>query len=111
MARKHDIYAETPIIPIAVADGVLNEVQSCFPLGLPDGGRAMADRLANHAEAVYAANPRFRKGIQGKGNRGRDYLWGFMRHWASAEIHDCCPAVFRQLPDSFKVGHPLKCGR
>ena len=110
-SRKHDIYRDTPMIPIAVADGVLNEVQSCYPLGLPDGGRAMADRLADKAEKVYAANADFRSRLRARGNAGRDYLWSFMRHWSASEIRKCCPSVFRQLPDDFKVGHPLRCGR
>lgn len=111
MKRKYDMTKDTPILPWIVADTVLDEVQACFPLDLPDGGREMANRLSDQAERIYAANARFRKHIRARGNQGREYLRMFMRHWASAEIQECCPQVYRQLPDDFKMGRPLRCGK
>lgn len=111
MSGKHSIYDDTPLMPAVIADSVLTEVARCLPLDLHDGGRAMADRLADRAERIYAANPDFRRKIKARGDSGRDHLYMFMRHWASSEIQKCCPRVFRQLPDSFKLGRPLKCGR
>jgi hypothetical protein len=32
-----------------------------------------------------------------------------MRHWLAGVLAKEQPALFRDLPDSYKVGHPLPC--
>lgn len=106
--RKFDMPEETALLPHIVADGVLDEVEQCAPLGLSmERRRALADRLGDRAERVYAANPGFRK--QMRARSGRDQLYAFMRHWASSEIRKCCPSAFRVLTPEFMAGHPLIC--
>jgi hypothetical protein len=34
-------------------------------------------------------------------------LWPFPRHWLAGVLAKERPALFRDLPESFKVGHPL----
>lgn len=102
---------DTPILPYAVADSVINEVDRCVPLNMSIGEqRALVDKLADHADAVYSRNEGFRKKIRGHGDTGRDHLYAFMRHWLSAELKKSRPAVFDQLPQSFMSGEELYCG-
>jgi hypothetical protein len=39
--------------------------------------------------------------------RGREYILSSMRHWLAGVLARERPALFRALPESFKVGHPL----
>jgi hypothetical protein len=68
-------------------------------------GEGLADKLAHRAEVVFAGNPFWqRKYMSG---HGRDYLLMTMRHWLAAVLAKERPALFRDLPESFKVGEPL----
>ncbi|HEX7470455.1 MAG TPA: hypothetical protein VF437_06965, partial [Verrucomicrobiae bacterium] len=59
----------------------------------------------HRAEAVFAGNPFWqRKYTSG---HGRDYLLMTMRHWLAGVLAKERPALFRDLPESFKVGEPL----
>jgi hypothetical protein len=71
--------------------------------GLLDEG--LADKLARRAERVFAGNPFWQRKY--KSARGRDYLLMTMRHWLAGVLAKERPALFRALPDSFKLGHPL----
>ena len=110
-AKIGRIEDDTPILPYAVADSVINEVDRCVPLHMSIGEqRALVDKLADHADAIYARNESFRKKIRGRGDTGRDYLYAFMRHWLSSELKKTRPHVFEQLPQSFMNGEELYCG-
>ena len=39
--------------------------------------------------------------------RQREFILKFMRHWLAGVLARERPALFRDLPESFKVGHPL----
>ena len=39
--------------------------------------------------------------------RGREYLLMSMRHWLASVLAREKPALFRRLPDDFKIGRPL----
>jgi hypothetical protein len=39
--------------------------------------------------------------------RGREFILMFMRHWLAGVLAKERPALFRDQPESFKVGHPL----
>ena len=107
--RKFDMAEEAALLPNVVADTVLEEIDQCFPFGTEASRREMSDRLADRADRIYAANASFRQKLRRES--GRETLYAFMRHWSSAEMHRNHPSVYRQLPDSFKVGHPLRCDR
>lgn len=100
------IELDTPILPGFMAEGVCEEVAAWFqsPVPLP---RHWAVELAGYANTIYAHNERFRRRIRGGGNRGRDYLQAFMRHWLAAMLKDRRPELFDRLPASFCVGQEL----
>lgn len=95
------IDSDTPILPFIVADGVVSQLAAYLGQELPAG---YAERLTVEADRIYAANPRFRKTIRADGNKGRDALYAFMRHWLSACIAKDDPALFRRLPTGFTTG-------
>ena len=85
---------------------------------------AFADKLAHRAEVVFAHQPswarkatpraRSRKATPRAGSqqqfqcwRQREFILKFMRHWLAGVLAKENPALFRDLPESFKVGHPL----
>jgi hypothetical protein len=65
----------------------------------------LADKLARRAEAVFAHHPSWQRRF--KSARGREAILTSMRHWLAGELARENPALFRDLPESFKVGHPL----
>jgi hypothetical protein len=65
----------------------------------------LADKLAHRAEAVFAHHPFMQR--QFKSASGRAAILMFMRHWLAGVLAKERPALFRDLPESFKVGHPL----
>jgi hypothetical protein len=88
--------------PTYLAWLVLDEARDYFRRPLPEN---CAARLARRAEAVFAGNPFWQRKYAG--GHGRDYLLMTMRHWLAAELAKERPALFRELPESFKVGRPL----
>ena len=93
---------QTSHCPLYVAWLVLDEARDYFRTPIPE---AFADKLAHRAEAVFAGNPFWQRKYTG--GHGRDYLLMTMRHWLAAVLAKERPALFRELPDSFKVGQPL----
>ena len=63
------------------------------------------DKLARRAEAVFAHHPFWARKYQSA--RGREYILMCMRHWLAGVLARERPALFRDLPESFKIGHPL----
>ena len=75
---------------------------------------AFADKLARRAEAVFAHHPSWsRKATprdgqrQFQSQRQHEFILMSMRHWLAGVLARERPALFRDLPESFKVGHPL----
>ncbi len=64
-----------------------------------------ADKLARRAEAVFAHQPFWARKYQSA--RGREFILMSMRHWLAGVLARERPALFRALPESFKVGQPL----
>ena len=100
---------DTSIMPHIVADSVISEVELYTGIEVPDK-RVLADHLADRADDVYKNDERFRGQIRAKGNRGRDQLYVFMRHWLSSELKKHHPEIFQKLPASFANGEPLPRG-
>jgi hypothetical protein len=80
----------------------LFEVRAYFRTPIPE---SFADKLARRAEAVFANNPSWRREVMGGNKRGA--ILSFMRHWLAGVLASENPALFRQLPESFKLGQPL----
>jgi hypothetical protein len=104
MKRAPRIELETPIIPRAVVEAVLEEASVWLDEPLP---RRWARELIARANAVYAHNPRFRRKLRGNANNGRDHLWMFVRHWLAALIRERRARLHARLPASYHTGHPL----
>jgi hypothetical protein len=95
---------DTPILPHLVAWCVWSDTAVWLGSPLP---RRWVRELVGYANTVYAHNDRFRRRINGVGDRGRDYLWMFMRHWLAALLKERRPHLHARLPASFNVGQPL----
>src|ERR1035438_8429285 len=68
-------------------------------------GEGLADKLAQRAEMVFANQPFWQRKFQSAA--GREHLLSGMRHWLAGVLAKEQPALFRDLPDSYKVGAPL----
>jgi len=68
-------------------------------------GEGLANKLARRAEAVFARHPSWQRRF--KSPSGREAIRASMRHWLAGVLAKERPALFRDLPESFKAGHPL----
>jgi len=102
--RVPRIELDTPIVPRAIAAAVVEEAGVWLGQPLP---RRWVRELTAYANTVYAHNPRFRRKVRGAGNRGRDYLWAFTRHWLAGLMWERRPQLRARLPNTYCVGHPL----
>ena len=98
------IESDTPIVPRAVMEAVCEEAGVWLGQPLP---RRWVRELTAYANTVYAHNPRFRRKVRAPGDRGRDYLWAFTRHWLAGLMWEQRPQLHARLPNSYSVGHPL----
>jgi len=98
--------------PLYLAWRILDEARDYFRTPIPE---AFADKLAHRAEVVFAhhpfwarkATPRAESQQQFQCWRQREFILMFMRHWLAGVLARERPALFRDLPESFKVGQPL----
>jgi hypothetical protein len=97
-----DFERQTSYCPLYLAWRILDEARDYFRTPIPE---AFADQLAHRAEAVFARHPFMQR--QFKSASGRAAILMFMRHWLAGVLAKERPALFRDLPESFKVGHPL----
>jgi hypothetical protein len=119
---KRKIYAPvteferaTSYCPLYLAWRILDEARDYFRTPIPE---AFADKLARRAEAVFAhqpfwarkASPRAGTRQQFEYRRQREFILMSMRHWLAGVLARERPALFRALPESFKIGHPLPHG-
>src|SRR5438876_3655138 len=104
--RQHvpRIELDTPIVPSAIAEAVVEEAGVWLGQPLP---RRWIRELTAYATAVYAHNPSFRRRVRGQGTTGRDYLWAFVRHWLAGLMWERRPQLHARLPNTYCVGHPL----
>lgn len=98
------IERETFLSPTAVARQVIEEASRW--LGVPLPGRYAAG-LAFRAHRCYAHSPSFREKIRRPGDRGRNMLYVFMRHWLAARFCEERPDLSARLPRSYATGEPL----
>ncbi len=91
---------ETPIVPCIVADIVISEARTFASF---DNDSAESYILAR-AENCFEKNKSFRRKILG--NKGREYLYAFMRHWLAAHLLD--NGISREkIPASWANGQGL----
>jgi hypothetical protein len=92
----------TSFCPLYLAWRIVDEARDYFRTPIPE---AFADKLARRAEAVFAHHPSWQPRF--KSARGRDAILTSMRHWLAGVLAKERPVLFRDLPESFKIGHPL----
>jgi hypothetical protein len=98
------LQGDSPLVPQGVAGSVLEEASTWLGADLP---KEWAVVLAERAVVLYARHRRFRGRVSQSGDRGRDWLWAFMRHWLSALVYRHNPALYSRLPISYSAGGPL----
>lgn len=103
-ARRPQLERVTPLVPLAVAREVVDEVSRW--LGQPLPTRYVAG-LVHRARRVFAHSESFRKKLLRPGDAGRDALWMFMRHWLAARLYTERPALYRRLPAAYASGADL----
>ena len=93
---------QTSLCPTYVAWHILDEARDYFRTDISED---YATELTCRAEAVFAKHPFWQRKFQSE--QGREHLLAGMRHWLAAVLAKEKPALFRQLPESFKTGEPL----
>jgi len=101
-AQVGEFERATSYCPLYLAWRIVDEARDYFRTPIPE---AFADRLAHRAEAVFAHQPFWQRKYQS--TRGREYILMSMRHWLAGVLARERPALFRALPESFKVGLEL----
>ena len=91
-------------MPDAIAESVVLEVEDFLEAALPVD---FADRLAARAHYLYPRSRHFKELLNRSGNRGRDLLYMFMRHWTTGWLRRERYDLGKKLPDSFAMGHRL----
>lgn len=98
------IERDTLLTPEWVAECVVQEVGRFLKAELPDN---FAERLAAKAHHLYPRHKHFHKGMNRPGNRGRENLLMFMRHWTAGWLKRERSAFYKKLPWSFGMGRHL----
>src|ERR1035438_6458747 len=93
---------QTSHCPLYIAWLVLDEARDYFRTEMPEN---YAAELAQRAEMVFANQPFWQRKFQSAAVR--EHLLSGMRHWLAGVLAKEQPALFRALPDSYKVGAPL----
>ena len=105
---------QTSYCPLYLAWRIVDEARDYFRTEIPE---CYARKLAQRAEAVFAHHPSWARKATPRGPAGarqqfqcqrqREFILKFMRHWLAGVLARENPVLYRQLPESFKVGHPL----
>jgi hypothetical protein len=95
---------ETMLTPEWVAESVVSEVERFLKAELPEN---FAERLAAKAHHLYPRHKHFHKGMNRPGNRGRENLLMFMRHWTAGWLKRARSPLYKKLPWSFGNGQRL----
>lgn len=95
---------DTLLTPLWVAESVVQEVERFLKADLPEG---WARRLAARAHYLYSRHKHFHKGLNRPGNRGRENLLMFMRHWTAGWLKRERNPLHKKLPWSFGNGQRL----
>ena len=103
-------YFRTPI-PEAFADQLARRAEAVFahqPFWARKASpRAGSRKASNFAEASMDRSPRAGTRQQFEYRRQREFILMSMRHWLAGVLARERPALFRALPESFKVGLEL----
>ena len=95
---------DTMLTPEWIAECVVQEVEQFLKADLPAG---FAGRLAARAYHLYPRHKHFHKDLNRPGNRGRENLLMFMRHWTAGWLKRERNPLHKKLPYSFGMGRRL----
>jgi hypothetical protein len=95
---------DTLLTPEWIAENVVQEVERFLKADLPEN---FAGRLAAKAHHLYPRHNHFHKGLNRPGNRGRETLLMFMRHWTAGWLKRERYGLYKRLPWSFANGRAL----
>jgi hypothetical protein len=95
---------ETMLVPQWIDENVVHEVERFLNAHLSDN---FAGRLAARAQHLYSRQKHFHKGLNRPGNRTRENLLMFMRHWIAGWLKREHYALYKKLPWSFGLGQRL----
>jgi hypothetical protein len=95
---------DTLLTPEWIAESVVQEVERLLKAELPEN---FAARLATKAHHLYPRHQHFHKGLNRPGNRGRENLLMFMRHWTAGWLKRARNPLHKKLPYSFGMGQRL----
>ena len=88
-------------MPDAIAESVVTEASSFLNAELPED---FAERLAAKAHRLYPRHAHFHKMLNRPGNRGRDDLYMYMRHWTASWLKRERYGLFKRLPWEYALG-------
>jgi hypothetical protein len=91
-------------MPDAIAESVMTEACRYLDADLPGD---FAERLAAKAHYLYSRHKHFHKMLNRPGNRGRDSLYMYMRHWTASWLKRERYALSKQLPWEYALGRRL----
>jgi hypothetical protein len=104
----------TSYCPLYLAWRIVDEARDYFRTEIHE---SYARKLARRAEAVFAHHPSWAREATPRGPAGarqkfqcqrqREFILKFMRHWLAGVLARERPALFRALPESFKIGVEL----
>jgi len=114
-AAVRSITKDTLILPHAVAEAVVSEVVSYLTLRghereadeIDGRRRSIEKKLTDDAERICAKNRGFQRMLNAGGNRGRDWLYSFMRHWLASQLLATGRGTYELLPRTFAMGRGL----
>jgi hypothetical protein len=83
------------LVPEWIAETVVQEAERFLQARLPDD---FVERLAAKAYHLYPRHKQFHQTLKGRGNKGRDDLYMFMRHWTAGWLKRERSPLFKKLP-------------
>lgn len=103
-AQPTALERDTLLVPEWIAESVVQEVERFLDARLRED---FAERLAAKAHYLYPRHGQFHRSLNRPGNRGRDNLFMYMRHWTCAWLKRERPALYRHLPWEYALGRRL----
>jgi hypothetical protein len=98
---------DTLLWPEIIAESVVTEASRYLNAEIPTD---FAERLAAKAHYLYPRHRHFHKMLNRAGNRGRDSLYMYMRHWTASWLKRERYALFKRLPWDYALGRKLPSG-
>lgn len=98
------IERDTSLMPEWIAESVCLEVSRYLKAELPED---FSTRLAAKARHLYPRHKHFQQVLRRGGNRGRDMLYVYMRHWTAAWLKKERRQLYKRLPEEFANGKRL----